>query len=125
MNKLFRLLMIPFLLCVFALSQATEKVLWSFGGASVGDGSTPLSKLVMDSSGNLYGTTSNGGTISNLCEGCGTVFELSPSSDGNWTETIMRGRCMAVRWPDFRRGGQSVWDYVNRWDMRICLRNGV
>jgi len=93
MTKLFRLLMIPSLLCVFALSQSTEKVLWSFGGASMNDGSAPLGELVMDASGNLYGTTSGGGSISNCPGGCGTVFELSPSSVGGWTETIIYDFC--------------------------------
>ena len=39
---------------------------------SNGDGETPLGGLIMDSSGNLYGTTLYGGTA-----GVGTVFELS------------------------------------------------
>ncbi len=34
--------------------------------------------------GNLYGTTSVGGFY-----GCGTVFELTPSSDGTWAETTL------------------------------------
>jgi uncharacterized repeat protein (TIGR03803 family) len=38
------------------------------------DGSSPMSSLIFDSSGNLYGTTVAGGTY-----GMGTVFELSPS----------------------------------------------
>jgi uncharacterized repeat protein (TIGR03803 family) len=48
--------------------------------------------LISDSSGNLYGTTSIGGTSpTSGCgrpNGCGTVFELSPSGSG-WTETIL------------------------------------
>ena len=42
---------------------------------------SPFSGLIFDSAGNLYGTTSLGGT-----EGVGTVYELSPSSGGAWTE---------------------------------------
>ena len=34
--------------------------------------------------GNLYGGTNNGGKY-----GYGTVFELSPSADGTWTETLL------------------------------------
>lgn len=46
----------------------------------------PLGPLVRDASGNLYGTTFDGGII---CEyGCGTVFELSPSS-GGWTYSLL------------------------------------
>jgi uncharacterized repeat protein (TIGR03803 family) len=46
----------------------------------------PVGPLVRDASGNLYGTTFDGGII---CEyGCGTVFELSPSS-GGWTYSLI------------------------------------
>ena len=47
------------------------------------DGTYPYGGVVFDPAGNLYGTTSNGGTFNN-----GTVFELSPSDSG-WTETIL------------------------------------
>ena len=60
-------------------SSGTESVLYSFGASST-DGSTPRAGLVMDSSGNLYGTTSAGGA-----HGAGTVFEFTPPS----TETIL------------------------------------
>lgn len=64
---------------VFELSPSgggwTERVLYSFQGTS--DGSNPTSGLLLDGSGNIYGTTSNGGT-----GGGGTVFELTPSGGG-------------------------------------------
>jgi len=44
------------------------------------DGSNPQSTLLVDPSGNLYGTTSSGGTYVS-----GTLFELSPE----WVETIL------------------------------------
>ena len=47
------------------------------------DGHYPMSGLVMDSAGNLYGTTQNGGPVN-----FGTVFKLSPSGEG-WTETVL------------------------------------
>jgi len=37
------------------------------------DGKNPVDGLVMDSSGNLYGTTENGGSA-----GVGVVFEITP-----------------------------------------------
>lgn len=61
----------------------TEKVLYSFKGSTTNDGSLPLSDLVMDSSGNLYGTTSQGGAIDG-----GIVFELV-ASNGSYTENVL------------------------------------
>lgn len=61
----------------------TEKLLYSFAGPP-NDGKFPTG-LVMDSSGNLYGTTITGVTSVNCC---GTVFELVNSS-GNYTEKIL------------------------------------
>jgi uncharacterized repeat protein (TIGR03803 family) len=77
---------------VFELTPGTgggwsEKVLYSFGSLGQHDGSVPLGSLVFDAEGNLYGTTANGGN--STCDfGCGTVFELSPSTNG-WSETIL------------------------------------
>ena len=49
--------------------------LYDFTGGS--DGGTPEDKLIVDASGNLYGTTFFGGTGS--CDGgCGVVFEITP-----------------------------------------------
>jgi uncharacterized repeat protein (TIGR03803 family) len=42
----------------------------------------PESGVIFDRSGNLYGTTSEGGPYD-----AGTVFELMPGSGGTWTET--------------------------------------
>ena len=63
------------------LSPWTETVLYRFMGA---DGQHPEgTALVFDQTGNIYGTTSQGGTY-----GIGTVFELIPSS-GSWTESVL------------------------------------
>lgn len=61
-----------------------ETVLYSFQGGS--DGDSPLSTLVFDSAGNLYGTTSVDGDPG--CA-CGTIFRLSPGTNGRWTETVV------------------------------------
>jgi uncharacterized repeat protein (TIGR03803 family) len=66
----------------------TETVLYSFQGGN--DGDVPTTGLILDESGNLYGTTIEGGdTACFNGDGCGTVFELSPDSGGVWTETIL------------------------------------
>ena len=60
----------------------TEKALYTFKGGT--DGAIPEAALIYDSSnGNLYGTTNTGGLHR------GTVFGLSPRSDGAWTEKIL------------------------------------
>jgi uncharacterized repeat protein (TIGR03803 family) len=66
------------------LSWAGEKILYTFVGEP--DGYGPEGSLIFDSNskGNLYGTTSSGGTAQ-----AGTVFELSPGQDGTWTEKIL------------------------------------
>jgi uncharacterized repeat protein (TIGR03803 family) len=71
---------------VFKLSPAagkwTETLIHSFGGAP--DGSFPVSGLTEDAAGNLYGTTSGGGASAS-----GSVYKLTPNSDGSWTETVI------------------------------------
>ncbi|HEY3971811.1 MAG TPA: choice-of-anchor tandem repeat GloVer-containing protein [Candidatus Sulfotelmatobacter sp.] len=67
----------------------TETVIYPFAG--VPDGTIPLSTLTWDAAGNLYGTTEEGGSASNIfCfgGGCGTVFKLAPSA-GGWTESVL------------------------------------
>ena len=59
----------------------TESVLHSFSGS---DGATPFSGVLFDSSGNLYGTTTAGGTGN-----AGTVFKMTYSSGSGWTESVL------------------------------------
>lgn len=68
-----------------------EHVLYAFQGGA--DGGEPTANLLLDASGNLYGTTTQGGNL-NLCDGpysqgCGVVFELSPQGNGSWTESVL------------------------------------
>jgi uncharacterized repeat protein (TIGR03803 family) len=74
---------------VFKLSPTgRETVLHSFSGSG-GDGAYPLTGLVRDASGNLYGTTAQGGVYGGACggAGCGTVFKV----DSAGTETVLHG----------------------------------
>lgn len=66
----------------------TEQVLHNFGDG-IKEGGILYGGLVLDGSGNLYGTTAEGGGSACGGRGCGTVFELSPSTGGVWTETTL------------------------------------
>jgi uncharacterized repeat protein (TIGR03803 family) len=59
-------------------ANGKETVLYTFTGGS--DGANPNGDLVMDESGNLYGTTSSGGDPScyRAGGGCGVLFKLTP-----------------------------------------------
>jgi uncharacterized repeat protein (TIGR03803 family) len=62
-----------------------ESVIHSFPGTKGNtDGRNPVGGLVFDSAGNLWGSTQGGGSVGN-----GTVFELTPNSDGTYTETTL------------------------------------
>ena len=72
---------------VFQLTPGTDgkwtgKVIHAFGGHS-GDGAQPMGGLVLDSAGNLYGTTFAGGS-----HGSGTAFELVRGASG-WSEIVL------------------------------------
>lgn len=69
------------------LSGWSETTLHTFTGGS--DGGTPMAGLIVDSAGNLYGTTMGGGTLNSCYDGCGTVFRLSPTGSGGWRETLL------------------------------------
>jgi uncharacterized repeat protein (TIGR03803 family) len=73
---------------VYQLAPATdgkwkEHILHRFG--SSGDGAFPgVGALVLDSAGNVYGTTQIGGPA-----GYGIVFKLARTANGGWKETIL------------------------------------
>jgi uncharacterized repeat protein (TIGR03803 family) len=69
----------------------TEKVIHSFQGPPK-DGQYPNGNILIDASGNLYGTTGLGGIGTQAqcyASGCGTVWELSPMPGGHWMEKII------------------------------------
>jgi uncharacterized repeat protein (TIGR03803 family) len=66
----------------------TYTIIYSFNFNNNHDGINPEGNLILDSAGNLYGTTNQGGTGTCTAFGCGTVFKLSPSG-GSWTETVL------------------------------------
>jgi len=72
---------------VFRLEPAgNETVLYTFTGGA--DGASPqFGALILDTSGNLYGTAATGGTLAGPCAhlGCGVVFKLDPAG----SETVL------------------------------------
>jgi uncharacterized repeat protein (TIGR03803 family) len=63
------------------LARSKVKVLHAFTGK---DGGNPYDGVIFDAAGNLYGTTVIGGAYN-----AGTVFELTPSGDGEWKEKVL------------------------------------
>jgi uncharacterized repeat protein (TIGR03803 family) len=59
-------------------AKGNETMLYSFTGGA--DGAYPISTLVRDNAGNLYGTTTQGGSV-----GAGVVFKVDPSG----SETVL------------------------------------
>jgi uncharacterized repeat protein (TIGR03803 family) len=73
-------------------SSYSDAILYSFNGGS--DGRYPSAGPIFDSSGALYGVTTQGGKNSSSCSpyaGCGVVFKLTPPAAGQtqWTETVL------------------------------------
>ena len=74
-------------------SGGVEQVLYSFCttivGEYCGDGAFPVAGVIRDKAGNLYGTTTLGGT-----NDVGVVFKLSfDAGTGNWTENVLYSFC--------------------------------
>jgi len=71
---------------VFKINAAgTESVVYSFKGGTT-DGDSPFGQLIMDSAGNLYGTTAGGGA-----NGGGTVFEITPAGTEHVLHSFVGG----------------------------------
>lgn len=88
-------LVLTFLLfSIFNTQASTQKVLYTFTGGI--DGGNPWQMgVIFDQSGNLYGVTEYGGAY-NL----GTVFQLTPTPSGEWTETVLHS---------FNGGTDGLW----------------
>ncbi len=88
---------------VFELSPVsggswTETVLYSFTGKS--DGGDPEAGLLLDSAGNLYGTTTSSSGQATF----GAVFKLAPNSNGTYTESTLHDFSQAFDGSDPRSG---------------------
>ena len=66
---------------VRVFAGGSDEILYHFTDGS--DGSGPNGRLIFDAAGNIYGTTTNGGT-----NGLGSVYELTPGTSG-WTYHLL------------------------------------
>src|SRR4029077_18724313 len=65
------------------------------------DGVFPMSTLVFDAAGNLYGTTNNGGNMNCPDQfGCGGAFKVTPDAGVSWRERVLHTFCSEVNCAD-------------------------
>jgi uncharacterized repeat protein (TIGR03803 family) len=83
LKKVSAAIILMFLVSSISVAGTYQRLYRFSGGA---DGDTPNAGVVVDSKGNVYGTTIKGGAY-----GHGTVFELSPNSHpaGTWIESVL------------------------------------
>ena len=83
----------------------TQSYLYSFcQKAYCPDGSAPVSGVIFDSAGNLYGSTEYGGTGQLGGLGGGTAYELKHKPDGTWQHVVLHN------FPAFRGDGFYVYN---------------
>lgn len=78
---------------VFEAGSEAVNSIYNFQGGTA-DGCGPTG-LIADITGNLFGTTQNGGAT-----GHGAAFELSPNKDGTWTENLIYSFCTQMNCSD-------------------------
>jgi uncharacterized repeat protein (TIGR03803 family) len=120
-----------------AWAGVKHKVLHNFGAGKDGDG--PFGPLILDSKGNLYGVTGGGGTGCGDY-GCGTVYKLSPRTNGTWKEAVLFNFPVAAPWgglvidssgniygtmQDFDSGVFELSDGSNGWHDTMLYTDGA
>ncbi|HZW92989.1 MAG TPA: choice-of-anchor tandem repeat GloVer-containing protein [Candidatus Eremiobacteraceae bacterium] len=109
-----------------SVQAQTYATIHSFAGFDQGDGAEPQASMILDGSGNLYGTTFYGGAFA-CGNGCGTVFELTPVS-GGWQETVLHeftGKNGSLPWASLVSDGTNL--YGTTWQggtLSDCGGNG-
>jgi uncharacterized repeat protein (TIGR03803 family) len=96
----------------------TEKVLYTFTNGL--DGGGPSGGLVQDRLGNLFGTTVAGGANAS-----GTIFELSPGTDGNWLFNTLYSFCSRANCSDGHPGNSRVGSLILDKARNLYGSNGI
>jgi hypothetical protein len=79
---------LTFVFAPIASVGSNFKVLHNFGSGN--DGAVVTGPPVLDKQGNLYGATAAGGIMTECGDyGCGIIFELTPQSSGQWSESVL------------------------------------
>lgn len=78
---------------IFKLTPTTsgpwKKFVLHYFRSGLTDGAQPFANLILDSHGNLYGTSNSGGNTGCYLAGCGTVFALKPEAGGLWNYQVI------------------------------------
>lgn len=95
----------PYPVTIFTLTQSGGSWVYTPIYIFSQSGHGPAGQLLLDSAGNLYGTTIEGGSnpLGQCSAGCGTIFKLSPSG-GSWTYTDLY---------DFTGGSDGAYPHSN------------
>jgi uncharacterized repeat protein (TIGR03803 family) len=103
----------------------TYTALYSFTGGA--DGGYPSAGLVPDAAGNLYGTTSEGGSLSGCSPyGCGLVFKLDPTGNERVLYTFTGGADGGLPYAGLIRdaGGNLYGTTFEGGDLSGCYGSG-
>jgi uncharacterized repeat protein (TIGR03803 family) len=102
-----------------------ESVLHSFKGA--GDGTNTRASLIRDAAGNLYGTSSGGGSFQGSCagSGCGTVFKLASNGKLKVLHTFTGGSDGASPLALVRDAAGNLFGTANSGGDADCTVGGV
>jgi uncharacterized repeat protein (TIGR03803 family) len=81
MSVILAVLALAIMMPTGAGAASKYKVLYKFCSLRhCADGANPISQLILDEAGNLYGTTSGAPAV---------AFKLKPNADGRWTESVL------------------------------------